>query len=385
MVDASDAKAKTSGVLPANGIEAIDTTAQRLSSQRKAKSKRKAPEGYASGTELASFVEKETVPSMHSAKPAGVACLDVSANGNILVTGGNDKHVQVYDRTAQKILATLKGHTKKVTRVVVSGVSDAPIGADAASGDELPSHVLSASEDKSIKVWTPSDATGKNAQAYALAMSLTTHKAEVTGLDLHPSGEFIGSASRDGTWALHSLSDGTSLLVVDAPAAGSESEEEARGGYAYESFAFHPDGQLAATGTADGTIRIWDVKQGQKVTTFRQGLSGKVSSLHFSENGYYLAASGEGESVEVWDLRKLNVAGTIDVTGAGPIRAVRFDPSIQFLAVAGKSVRVFANKSWNLLYSFDGEGSQLTDARWDHRNGNLLVSGQDRTVRTLGA
>ncbi|EPQ32407.1 uncharacterized protein PFL1_00603 [Pseudozyma flocculosa PF-1] len=385
---AEEAPAAKDGGLAASVIETIDSTAQRLSAQRKAKSKRKAPEGYATAADIGSFAETQNIPSMHSTKPPGVTCLDVSADGNLIATGGNDKQVQIYDRTANKVLATLKGHTKKVTRVAIAGTADPPIGAEAAAADgeaqTLPAFVLSASEDKTIKVWAPSGSTSARAAAYKLSQTVSTHKGEVTGLDIHPSGSFFGSASRDGTWALHSVEDGSSLLVVDAPAAGSESEEEAKGGYEYESFAFHPDGQLAATGTADGTIRVWDIKQGAKVTTFRNQLQGRVSSLHFSENGYMLAASSEAsEVVEVWDLRKLNLAGAIPVEGAG-VQSVRFDPSLQFLAVVGKDVKVFANKSWKPLFTFDGNAAELTDARWDNRSGSLVVTGLDRTVRALG-
>ncbi|KAN0066133.1 hypothetical protein ACQY0O_000227 [Thecaphora frezii] len=375
------------GGLTASIVETIDTTAQRLSSQRKAKSKRKAPEGYATAAEISSFVEAQTIPSMHSTKPAGVSCLDVSADGKLLVTGGNDKQVLVYDRSADKMLATLKGHTKKVTRVAVAGTSDAPIGAEAAAAGEegsSPAFLLSASEDKTVRLWKPSESTSARAAAYCISQTITTHQAEVTGLDIHPSGAFFGSASRDGTWALHSVEDGSALLVVEAPPEGSESEADAKGGYQYESFAFHPDGQLAATGTAEGTIRVWDIKQGAKVTTFRNQLRGKVSSLHFSENGYYLAASSEeSEAVEVWDLRKVTLAGSIAIEGGG-VRNVRFDPSLQFLSVVGKEVKVFANKSWKPLYAFDGNAADVTEARWDHVSGSLVVTGLDRTVRVLG-
>lgn len=378
---------------PANGtstdnvrnatLAVIETTAQRLSSQRRAQSKRKAPEGYASSTSIAEFAETKSLPSMHNAKPAGVTCLTLSANGAILVTGGNDKNVQVYDREADKVLATLRGHSKKITGIAVAGVTNASIGPDAAES-ELPSCIVSASEDNSIKIWTPSNATGSRAQAYALTHTIDTHKAEVTGVDLHPSNEYIGSASRDGVWTLHSVSDGSQVLAVEAPVDGQA--EEAKGGYVYESFAFHPDGQIAATGTAEGAVRIWDIKASQNIHTLQTNLGGKVSSLHFSENGYFLAVgSDQSKTVEVYDLRKLSLHGTITVDDGnkGGVSAVRFDPSLQFLAVATDSVHVYANKSWNHLSTMKGT-KHITDLQWDRRSGEIVVSSSDRTVRTFG-
>ncbi|KAJ1030502.1 hypothetical protein NDA16_001411 [Ustilago loliicola] len=373
---AENGSAASGSGLPADVVEIVDSTAQRLSSQRKAKSKRKAPEGYATQASVAEFAEVQSLPSMHHAKPAGVSCLTLSADGNVLVTGGNDKNVQVYDRKQDQVLATLKGHTKRITRVAVTGTSDAPIGSEAA-GDEatLPEYIVSASEDGKVKVWTPSGATGAKAQAYALSSTVDAHKGEVTGLDIHPSSTFFGSAGRDGTWSLHNLSDGSEILHLEP---GLED--------AYESFAFHPDGQLAATGTSTGAIRIWDIKSGSNASTLQTELSDRVSSLHFSENGYYLAAaSDKGKNVEVWDLRKLTAVGklTVEEEGNTGVSAVKFDPSLQLLAVATDNVNVYANKSWSHLAKLEGTAN-LTGLAWDHRDGNIVVSSLDRTVRTFG-
>lgn len=372
----SSAAASGSG-LPADVVDVIETTLQRLRSQRKAKSKRKeAPEGYATQAIVANFAEVRSVPSMHHAKPAGVSCLALSSDGNVLVTGGNDKNVQVYNRKEDQVLATLKGHTKRITRVAIPGTSNAPIGSEA-TGDEatLPSHIVSASEDGKIKVWTPTGATGAKAQAYALSSTADAHKGEATGLDIHPSGSFFGSAGRDGTWTMHSLEDGSELLRVD-PGFGD----------AYECLAFHPDGQLVALGTAEGAIRIWDLLSGKNASNIQTELAGPVTSLDFSENGYYLAAASvQGKAVEVWDLRKLTAVGklTVEEEGKAGVSAVKFDPSLQFLAVATDSVNVYANKSWNHLTAIQGTAN-LTGLAWDHRDGQIVVSSLDRTVRTFG-
>ena len=372
----SSAAAASASGLPAEIVEVIDSTAQKLSSQRRAKSKRKAPEGYATQATVAEFAEVHNLPSMHHAKPAGVSCLALSANGNLLVTGGNDKNVQVYDRKEDSVLATLKGHTKKITHVAVSGASDAPIGSEVAADDAaLPSYIISASEDGKVKVWEPTGETGPKSQAYALSSTADAHKSEVTGVDIHPSEAFYGSAGRDGTLSLRSLANGSELARID-PGLGDS----------YESFAFHPDGQLAGTGTSTGAIRIWEVKSGANASTIQTELPGRVTSLHFSENGYYLAAaSDEGKTVEVWDLRKLTAVGklTVEEGGKTGVSAVKFDASLQFLAVATDSVNVYANKSWNHVAKLDGT-SKLTGLAWDARNGQVVVSSLDRTVRTFG-
>ncbi|CEH17939.1 mRNA splicing factor [Ceraceosorus bombacis] len=396
--EARSALASISGSLGASAGAGVGTDASNqggdveiLSSQRRAKMKRKAPAGYASAADVREFKTTTSLPSMHSTKPPGVTSLDVSSSGNLLLTGGADKQVQVYDRASGRQIATLKGHTKKITRVVFSkpplDASIADVGTEAGEAPP-PSFAVSASEDKSIRVWKLGANEGDAAPEYALSHVIKGYKAEVTGLDIHPSGALIGTCSKDGLWALHDPTTGERLLAVDAPS--NETAEEAAGGYAYESFAFHPDGQLAATGTAGGVVRIWDVSAIQKVSTFRDhSASAGVTALGFSENGYYLAAGGKGSGeVKIWDLRKLSVAGTINASEsskgeAGNVLALAFDPTASFLAVVGTDAKIYANKTWQLLAADDGNTAECTDCAWDPRDGSLVVSSLDRTVRIL--
>ncbi len=382
--DAAAAAGASSAALPEAVVATIEETAARLSSQRKNKMKRKAPAGYSATAEgVASYGETRALTSMHSTKPPGLSALALSANGNWALTGGEDKVVQIYDRGADKVLATLKGHTKRVTHVVFQPPHDIETGAEAASTLPNPTFAASASEDKTVKIWGAQEDGAK----FKLRHNLTGFSAPVTGLAIHPSGKVLGAASRDGTWALFDVESGEKLLSVQAPAAGSESEADAQGGYAYESLAFHPDGQLLATGTQGGAIRIWTIQTGAKAETFQTGLSSGVTSLDFSQNGYYLAAASAGGSVaQVWDLRKLSLVSSIDVGSSdAAVSAVRFDPSAQLLAVVGTDAKVYANKSFKLLYTFSGNAGQLTSADWDAKDGSLVVASLDRTVRVLGA
>jgi pre-mRNA-processing factor 19 len=81
---------------------------------------------------------------MHNARPAGITTLDIDDKRGNVLTGGNDKHVQVYSREKDKVLANLTGHTKKVTSVKFRGDTDSADDIDIA---------VSASADKSVRVW----------------------------------------------------------------------------------------------------------------------------------------------------------------------------------------------------------------------------------------
>jgi len=72
-----------------------------------------------------------------------------------VLTGGNDKTAILYDRSTEKKVATLVGHTKRVSRVALHPVADV---------------LLTASEDKTVRVWSPA---GSSMFSLSLSLSLS--------------------------------------------------------------------------------------------------------------------------------------------------------------------------------------------------------------------
>ncbi len=64
--------------------------------------------------------------------------------------------------------------------------------------------------------------------------------------------------------------------------------------------AFHPTGDILATGRADSRIVLWDVKSGNLLGIL-SGHTQPVHSVEFSPNGKRLLSSGDDRSVRLWD------------------------------------------------------------------------------------
>ncbi|KAI8364772.1 WD40-repeat-containing domain protein [Radiomyces spectabilis] len=342
------------GGLPEEVLAKITETGEALSQGRR---KRKPPAEHTSADTVKTFVQTSTIPSMHSSRTPGITAVDVDKTGKLILTGGNDKHVQVYDKEEDKVVANLTGHTKKITSVKFRGQ------------DTENDIILSASADKHVRVWAAGGAKG-----YHMAHNITSHKGEVTGLAVHPSKDYFVSASLETKWALHDFETGKSIVEAYDPDSQS----------GYTTVEFHPDGNILGTGTGDSVIRIWDVKS-QRVAASFGDHTGKINALTFSENGYILATASEDNLIKIWDLRKLSNTKTFTLDEGYKVHSLAFDEYGQYLAIGGTDVTILKAKDGSPLASFSDNAAEITGLKWGPLANNLLAAGMDRTVRYYGA
>ncbi|KAK7093311.1 cleavage stimulation factor subunit 1-like [Littorina saxatilis] len=281
--------------------------------------------------------------------------------------------------------------------------------------------IATGSEDCSIKILdvermlaksvTPADILAmethqQQMENHPVIRTLYDHAEEVTCLDFHPYEQLLASGSKDFSirffeyskpsvkkayksiqeaaplrcLAFHPSGDyllvGTehpTLRVYDSRTlqcfVGSNPQDQHKA--PLTAVDWSPNGNMYASSSKDGDIKVWDGVSNKCVTTFRLAHQGQqVCSLYFSRNSKYLLTSGKDSLVKLWELSTNRCL--IVYTGAGATG--KMDHRTQ---------AVFNHTEDYVLFPDEKTTSLCC---WDSRNAerqNLLALGHNGPVRAL--
>lgn len=122
-----------------------------------------------------------------------------------------------------------------------------------------------------------------------LVRTLTGHTSSVNEIALIPGRNQLISGSADTTIKHWDLTTGGEIKTLT----GHTSYVNA--------LALSPDGRILASGSADQTIRLWDITTGETLATLTGHLS-PVNTLAISHSGQRLISGSADGTVKIWDL-----------------------------------------------------------------------------------
>jgi serine/threonine protein kinase len=195
------------------------------------------------------------------------------------------------------------------------------------------------------------------------------HAGPVTSVAFSPDGNILASGSADKTvrlWDLAEWKPGDSLPPVRTL--------EGHGSQV-DSVAFSPDGRLLASGSADRTIILWEVATGHKVQELAAH-SHWSSLLAFSPDGLTLAGGTEDGAINRWTIETGLMNEPLRCHD-GVVRAVAYSPDGRLLASAGhdQTVRLIELSAGRVRHVFRA-GSKFTSVAFSP-DGSTLAAGSD--------
>lgn len=348
----------TNRPLPQNVIDNILKTNEDLTKQRKKRHKdRNAFPDLAKQDEVMNFSMSWEYSGFHSSSHPGI--FDFNFNNELLpnhvLTAGQDKTAILFDMENEAIVSTLggkQGHNKKLTNALIHPIE--------AMG-------VTASVDQTVKLWALKNQ--EEEQAVCLE-TMKLHSGTVSGISLHPVSNYILTAGYDGAWNFVDLPSSTTMTSVKTD-------------FEFTSCQVHPDGRIFATGTqgAKNSVLVWDISERQQVHEF-EGHTDGVTSISFSDNGYFMASSSKDGSVRIWDLRKLKCRETIPLVEGAAVNSVQFDGSGTYLAAsAGNDVKIFTTgRQWNLMTTLEGHDAPISCLRFGENAKKVYSSSMDGKI-----
>ncbi|KAJ0975089.1 hypothetical protein J5N97_017054 [Dioscorea zingiberensis] len=144
------------------------------------------------------------------------------------------------------------------------------------------------------------------------------------------------TASPDGRY-LAVLGDSVDCLVADPHSGKVVGTLKGHQDYCFAS-AWHPDGNILATGSQDMTCRLWDIRNLSQSIAVLKGRMGAIRGIKFSSDGRFMAIAEPADFVHIYDvLANYNKAQEIDLFGE--IAGLSFSPNTEalFIGIADRT------------------------------------------------
>ncbi|KAH7375175.1 mitochondrial division protein [Plectosphaerella cucumerina] len=309
-------------------------------------------------------IRRKSMPILHEHFEAGsvirelrahkdtITALDFDAPFGTLVSSAMDDTVKVWDLNAGRCMGALEGHTASVRalqvndNILATGSRDATIRLWDLSKAHYDPHGNHDDDEEDAIAFENADDHFVEPPAGSMAdchlFTLQSHVDEITAL--HFSNDVLVSGSADKTIRHWDLEKGRCIQTLDVMWAaaqasanlGSDSSWRQTGRQAASAADFVGALQVfesaLACGTADGMVRLWDLRSGQ-VHRSLVGHTGAVTCLQFDD--VHLVTGSIDRSVRIWDLRTGSISDAYAYDS--PVTSMMFD-SRRIVCAAGEDV-----------------------------------------------
>ncbi len=237
---------------------------------------------------------------------------EFSPDGTVIASCGSDGTIRLWNPESGRLLAALHGHTSRITSIAYSP-----------GGDTL----ASASDDGTARLWDTDIKRLRKAARERNGYEILSAGIEgVRGVTFSPDGRLIAEA-RSRTirfWSPATKTQvGRPLVEESGPRPGQV--------LLPRGLAFSADGKRLASGSTDGTVRLWDVPDCKEISPPLIGHQFGVSHVGFAAHGILVsgnggAAGGVPASIRLWNLASHKGLGKLTGDPMTPLGSLAISP-----------------------------------------------------------
>lgn len=197
-------------------------------------------------------------------------------DSRLLVAGGEEKYVRVFDSASRSVLRTFQGHKDSIHATEFL--------------ETEPSIVLSGSDDCTMKTW--------DMRSALLASEFLGHSDRIRTVSQNSQGKYIISGSYDH------------VIKVWDPRKGSESVLSMEHGSPVQSVLSLPGGSLIAS-AGDNEIKVWDILNGGSLVHSFSNHQKQITALSLDGTKERLVSASLDQFVKIYDLSNYEVTSSL--------------------------------------------------------------------------
>ena len=235
-----------------------------------------------------------------------VLSIDSSPCGRYLATASKDKTMRLWHIPSQTCIAVATGHTEAIGAVALSNkIGCYDVGGKAAENG-AGSFVVTASKDRTLKVWPLPGSAALNRWAdngeekpLNARLSARAHEKDINIVSVAPNDALIATGSQDKQVKLWRSSD----LALHGTLKGHK-----RGVWDCQ---FSPTDRVVATASGDRTLKLWSLTDCRCIRTFQGHMAG-VLRVRFLNTGLQLISTGSDGLIKLWTIKTNECESTMD-------------------------------------------------------------------------
>ncbi|XP_059569036.1 EF-hand calcium-binding domain-containing protein 8 [Alligator mississippiensis] len=286
--------------------------------------------------ESASFLFSLLCRSSAIALKKGILCFDYSPRMNVLVTGGLDPLIRIWNPyVTNSPITVMKGHVTAVTHVIVSGYRNT---------------ILSISKDKNIRIW---DLLDHFCLQSIPSRSISLGNCPIIGVYYNELNNVLicTTTSIGILYAAAELMEGSGSEITshDQPLCAA---------------LYNKNFQQVVSSCYGGVVRVWDIMTGQKMMQFKasEGKQTEVTAMAFDGAERRLITGLKDGTIKFWNfnngdcllelprLDKTEISGILYINQK--IYVSGWSKRVAWY-LDGKAGEVFEHKHWKCYHSED--------------------------------